>query len=61
MLFFGKKPLLSPSSINFTFKFRYFDSSKIRDELGWRPKVSFEKTMKKAITFYQKQGLIKTH
>lgn len=55
---FGKKPLLSPSSINFSFKHRYFDSSKIRKELGWKPQVSFEETMQRAIEFYKKQNLL---
>src|SRR3989338_1645880 len=48
LLKLGKKPLLSPSSINFSFKYRYFDSSKIRNKLGWKPKVSFEETMQNA-------------
>ena len=39
-------------SINFKFKFRYFDSSKTRNELGWQPKVSFEEAIKKAVDFY---------
>ena len=39
-------------SINFKFKFRYFDSSKTRNELGWQPKVSFEEASKKAVDFY---------
>ncbi|MBI2549336.1 NAD-dependent epimerase/dehydratase family protein [Candidatus Woesearchaeota archaeon] len=55
---FGKKPLLSPSSINFSFKHRYFDSSKIRHKLGWKPQVSFEETMKRAIEFYEKHNMI---
>ena len=58
MLFFNKSPLLSPHSINFTFKFRYFDSIKARKELGWKPKQSFEECMIKAIEFYNEQGLI---
>ena len=57
-LIFDKKPLISPTSINFTFKFRYFDSSKIRKELGWSPKVSFKKSIEDSIDFYNKNNLL---
>ena len=53
-----KKPLLSSHSLNFSFKFRYFDSSKARNELGWIPKDSFNCAMQKAISFYEKHNLI---
>ncbi|MDD4901541.1 MAG: NAD-dependent epimerase/dehydratase family protein [Patescibacteria group bacterium] len=58
LLVFKKKPVLSPSALNFTFKFRYFDSTKARTELGWRPKVDFKDSMAKAIKFYQENKLI---
>jgi len=47
-----KKPLVSPASLNFSFKYRYFDSSKARDELGWKPSVGFEESIMKAAKFY---------
>lgn len=55
---FGKKPSKSPHALNFSFKCRYFDSSKARRELGWQPKVSFDEAMKKAIQFYNERGLV---
>ena len=58
MLVFGKKPLLSPSALNFTFKYRYFDSAKARRELGWEPKVGFEESMVRAIKFYKESKLL---
>lgn len=58
LAWFGKKPSKSPRALNFSFKCRYFDSSKARRELGWQPKVSFEEAMKKAIQFYNERGLI---
>ncbi|MBT3323626.1 NAD-dependent epimerase/dehydratase family protein [archaeon] len=54
----NKKPLLSPHSINFTFKYRYFDSNKARMELGWKPKQTFEESINKAIKFYTDYKLI---
>jgi len=58
MLFFNKNPKQSPHSVNFKFKYRYFDSTKARKELGWKPKVSFDEAMQKAIDFYKEQHLL---
>lgn len=58
LIIFGKKPILSPHSLNFTFKFRYFDSSKARQELGWIPKVNFEESIRNAISFYRDNNLL---
>lgn len=55
---FNKKPLLSSSAINFSFKYRYFNSDKARSELNWKPKENFENSMIKAINFYKKYNLI---
>lgn len=53
-----KKPMLSAHSLNFSFKFRYFDSTKAREELGWVPKDSFDMAMQKAIIFYEEHNLL---
>jgi dihydroflavonol-4-reductase len=58
LLLFGKKPPISAASLNFSFKFRYFDPAKIKKELGWQPKTSFVESMQKALAFYHEQGLI---
>jgi len=55
---FDKKPILSPSSLNFSFKHRHFDSTKSRNELNWRPSVDFDMAMVKAIDFYREYNLI---
>jgi nucleoside-diphosphate-sugar epimerase len=55
---FNKKPLASPHALNFSFKHRYFDPSKAIKELGWKPKQNFETAIKKAIEFYEEQGLM---
>jgi len=58
LLLFNKKPLVSPHSLNFVFKYRYFDPSKAINELGWKPKQDFETAIKKAIDFYEEQGFM---
>ncbi len=58
LLQFKKKPLLSPSALNFSYKYRYFDASKARKELGWQAKDSFEDAVKKAVAFYEKHNLL---
>ena len=55
---FGRKFKYSSAAINFKFKNRYFNSTKARKELGWKPKISFEKSIKKAIKFYRAEGLM---
>ncbi len=53
------KRLTLPSfALEFSSKFRYFDSSKARNVLGWAPKVGFEDSIRRAIRFYEGQGLI---
>jgi dihydroflavonol-4-reductase len=55
---FHRKPSLSPRAVNFTFKYRYFDASKARQDLGWIPKQSFEESIGEAISFYKNQNLL---
>jgi len=54
----NKKIKLSTQIINFSFKYRYFDSTKARKELNWKPKVNIQEAIKKAIQFYKKENLI---
>lgn len=58
VLFFGKKSVLSPASLNFSFKYRYFDSSKIRTELGWSPKVHFKDAIRASVAFYTEHKML---
>jgi dihydroflavonol-4-reductase len=49
---------LTPAVINFSFNYRYYKSDKARKELGWKPKDSFRKAIKKAIEFYRENELL---
>jgi len=56
--FFGKASKIECGSIAMGWRFRYFDSSKARRELGWSPRVTFEETCRQALEFYRQQGLL---
>ncbi len=58
MMLFNKKTPLPAAALMFSFKYRYFDSSKARKELNWLPKVPFKEALNKAISFYEKQGML---
>ena len=55
---FGAKSPITSASTDFKFKFRYFDSSKAKRALGWKPKQSFENAMRESIQFYRKYKLL---
>ena len=54
----NKNAKLNPQLLFFTFKFRYFDSSKARKELGWKPKQSVRAAVREAIISYRENNLI---
>lgn len=58
MSVFGLKPFRVADSWLMRFKFRYFDSSKARKFLHWKPSVDFKESIKKAVDFYTQHGLI---
>ena len=55
---FGRKTPWPVHPWNCLFKFRYFDATKARKELGWEPRENFRSAIRKAITFYREQGLL---
>ncbi|MBS3124153.1 NAD-dependent epimerase/dehydratase family protein [Candidatus Woesearchaeota archaeon] len=59
MQLFEKRTPLPAAALDFSFKYRYFDSSKARNELCWKPKVTFKEAVKKAVEFYEDSGLLK--
>lgn len=49
---------ITPEMIKSTFYFKYYDSSKAKEKLGWKPKVSFPVAVKQAFDYYLKNKLI---
>jgi len=49
---------LTSEVLFFSFRYRYFDSSKAKKELGWVPKQDLNVAVKEAMDFYEKRGLI---
>ena len=49
--------LITPQIIEESFGYKYFDASKARRELGWRPRVSLEQAVAEAIDYYRQRGM----
>ena len=54
----NKKAKLTPEVLFFSFRYRYFDSSRAKKELGWIPKQDLETTVREAADYYEKRGMI---
>lgn len=55
---FGRASKIECGTIAMSWRFRYFDSSKARRELGWSPRLTFEETCRQALEFYRRYGLL---
>lgn len=55
---FGKRSKICANMLTIASHYRYYDSTKARRELGWKPKVSFEEAVEKAVAFYRENNLI---
>jgi|SRR3989338_3216043 len=53
-----KEPLINTETIRWTYNFRYYDSTKARKELGWKPKVPLKESLKRTIKYYKDMGII---
>jgi dihydroflavonol-4-reductase len=51
-------PLLTVQVAKETFAYKYFNSAKAREELGWRPRTGVSDAVLKAFDFYRKEGII---
>ncbi len=47
---------LTADNLDSAFKFRYFDNTKAKKELGWRPQISFQQTIKDTIEWMKNDG-----
>ena len=51
--------LLSSQIVKEVFRFKYFNSIKARDKLGWSPQQSLEDAVRHAIKYYKENQLLK--
>lgn len=51
-----RKLALTADNVDSAFKFRYFDNTKAKQELGWEPEIPFEQTIKDTIEWMHKNG-----
>jgi len=54
-----KNSALTPETVRWHFNFKYFDNYKAKKELGWKPKIRLEESIKRTIKYYKAIGLIK--
>lgn len=53
----GKNGSVTKDIVRLAFKHKYYDSSKARNELGWKPKEPIDTAISKSINFYKKYNL----
>jgi dihydroflavonol-4-reductase len=54
----GKVNLMTPQILRETFGYKYFCSSKAKEELGWSPSQNLEEAVSKAFHYYKEEQLI---
>lgn len=54
----GKISKIDCGTIDMSWRYRYFDSSKAQNRLEWKPMVSFKETCQAAIEFYRSTGIL---
>ena len=54
-----ENPPVTTENVRWHFRFRVYDSSKARKDLGWKPKVPLAESVKKAIKYYRSIGVLK--
>ena len=50
--------LVTPEIINNTFYFKYYDNSKAKRELNWKPDANIYETLEKAKNYYLKNNML---
>ena len=51
-----ENPTISPEAVRWHFNYKYFDASKAKKELGWKPKITLQESIKRAINYYKSIG-----
>ena len=54
-----KKSPITTEMIRFAYGFRNFDTTKAQKELGWKPKVTFEESIKQAVIYHKNMGQLR--
>lgn len=49
---------LTPSVVFFTYRYRWFTAQRAEEELGWKPRQSFEEAVREAAAWYAGAGLL---
>jgi dihydroflavonol-4-reductase len=52
------EPPISPELIKISWSYRYFDSSKAKNKLGWASKIPFNRACEEAVEFYKSIGVL---
>ena len=55
---FLRNPAISTEAVRWYFNYRNFDNTKAQKELGWRPKTPLKESIKRAIDYYKKIGVL---
>lgn len=53
-----KNPPLSTEIIKWAYNYRNYDSSKARKELGWKPKIKLDESLRRAMRYYKEIGVL---
>ena len=53
-----KNPPLTTETVRWSYNFRYYDSTKAKKELGWKPKIRLKESFRRAINYYKKIGIL---
>lgn len=53
-----KNPPLSTETVRWAFNYRSYDSSKAQKELGWKPKINLDESLRRALEYYKTIGAI---
>ena len=54
----GRFNPLTVEIVKDTFRYKYYDSTKARTRLGWKPERTLEDAVRDAVAFYREEGLI---